>query len=243
MTAEQQVLAASERRYPCPFCAEPIVAAARVCRFCARELPQNWAAVATQASDVLTLTRPLAQLEPAPKIRNTPIFLVLASIALVLSLYTPRLLLFFPIMGTLGCGAISLLRNEKGRIGAVLVLVFGLGLLVLSEMGTVAPQGGVKSSGLDAAEIVAWNWRTDPNFGTHGTIKWNVQVHNKSSENIGTVRVEFTTYDNAGKLVSSTFTYINAIPPGQTRSNESFADLYTTEDRAMVQITDVRFAR
>jgi hypothetical protein len=178
-----------------------------------------------------------------PKDRNAPIFLVLASIALVLSLFTPRLLLFFPIMGTLGCTAISLFRKEKGRIGAVLVLVFAVGLLVLSEVGTVVPQTGVKSSNLAAAEIVEWNWRKDPNFGTHGTVKWNVQVRNKTSDNISDVKVEFTTYNRAGKLISSTFTYLSAIPPGQTRSNESYADLYMTEETAKVQIADVRFSR
>lgn len=30
------------RRRPCPFCAEPILPEARVCRFCGRELPQGW---------------------------------------------------------------------------------------------------------------------------------------------------------------------------------------------------------
>jgi hypothetical protein len=166
---------------------------------------------------------------------------VLASISLVLSLFTPRLLLFFPIMGTLGCTAISLFRKEKGRIGAVLVLVFAVGLLVLSEVGTV-PQTGVNSSNLAAAEIVGWNWRKDPNFGTRGTIKWNVQVRNKTSENISNVRVEFTTFDRAGKMIASAFTYLSAIPPGQTRSNESYADLYMTEETANVQITEVRFS-
>ena len=39
-----------EIRYPCPFCAEPIVPAAKVCRFCRKELPAGWAdAVAHQA--------------------------------------------------------------------------------------------------------------------------------------------------------------------------------------------------
>ena len=117
----------------------------------------------------------------APKSRNAPIFLILAAIALVLSLNTPRLLLLFPIMGTLGCCAISLFRREKGRIGAVLVIVLAIGLLAFSETGTVIPGGG-SSSNLAAAEIIGWNWRKDPSFGTKGTIKWNVQVRNKSSE-------------------------------------------------------------
>jgi hypothetical protein len=178
-----------------------------------------------------------------PRDRNAPIFLAVASIALVLSLFTPRLLLFFPMMGTLGCAAISLFRKEKGQIGAVLVLAFAVGLLVLTEGDTFVLHGGAKSSNLAAAEIVAWNWRKDPDFGTHGTIKWNVQVRNKTSENISSVKVDFTTYDQAGKLIASTFNYLSAIPPGETRSGESYADLYMTEKTANVQISDVRFSR
>jgi Superinfection immunity protein len=30
-------------RSPCPYCAEPILPAAAVCRFCTRELPAGWA--------------------------------------------------------------------------------------------------------------------------------------------------------------------------------------------------------
>ncbi len=177
------------------------------------------------------------------KERSAPIFLVLSVIALVLTLGTPRLLLFFPLMGTLGCAAISLLRKEKGRPGAVLVLILGIGLWALSDLGSLTSTPGVNSLNLDAAEIVDFNWRKDPDFGTRGTIKWNVQVRNKSSQNISTVKVDLTTYDRAGKLVASTFTYVSAIPPGQTRSTESYEDLYGTEERANAQITDVRFAR
>jgi hypothetical protein len=177
------------------------------------------------------------------KARSAPIFLVLSVIALILTLNTPRLLLFFPLMGTLGCAAISLLRKEKGRPGAVLVLILEVGLWVLSGMDSLSLTPGVDSSNLDAAEIADFNWRMDPSFGTRGTIKWNVEVRNKSSQNISTVKVDFTTYDQSGKLIATTFTYVNAIPPGQTRSTESYADLYGTEVRANAQISDVRLAR
>jgi len=35
---------AVEEFEPCPFCAEPIRAAAKVCRFCNRDLPEEWSA-------------------------------------------------------------------------------------------------------------------------------------------------------------------------------------------------------
>jgi hypothetical protein len=175
------------------------------------------------------------------KERNAPIFLVLSVVALILTLNTPRLLLFFPLMGTLGCAAISLVRKEKGWPGALIVLVLGIGLWMLSE-GTI-PTAGVSSANLDAAEIVDFNWSKDPSFGTRGTIKWNVEVRNKSSRNISSVKVEFTTYDEAGKLVASDFTYVSAIPAGETRSTQSYADFYRTEQRANALIADVIFAR
>ena len=89
------------------------------------------------------------------------------------------------------------------------------------------------------AEIIAWNWRKDPSFGTDGTIKWNVQVKNSSNLYFDNVRIEFTTYDASDRLVSSTFSYVDAIPPGGTRSESSFADLYGTEQRATIQVTRV----
>jgi hypothetical protein len=42
-TAQLPRPAQQEIRYPCPFCAEPIVSAAKVCRFCRKELPAGWA--------------------------------------------------------------------------------------------------------------------------------------------------------------------------------------------------------
>jgi hypothetical protein len=95
---------------------------------------------------------------------------------------------------------------------------------------------------LETAEIVDWNWSSDPDFGSNGAIKWNVQVRNKSAKPMSLVKVEFTTYDKAGKLIASDFTYVQAIPAGQSRSDESYADYHGTEDEAGVQVAEVTFA-
>jgi len=121
-------------------------------------------------------------------------------------------------------------------------MVLAIGLLVLNQITMPTLNAGLSAANLDAAGIVGWNWRKDPNFGTHGVIKWNVEVQNKSTRNISSVRVEFTSYDKTGKLVASTFAYVHAIPPGQSRADQSFADLYGTEDRANVRIAEVTFA-
>jgi zinc-ribbon domain len=173
----------SDRAQSCPHCGAPLVSVI------------NKSAVAE-----LSATR-------------TPVFVIVAVVALILGLVTPRLLLFFPLMVAFACAIISLFRKEKGRLGAVLVLVLGFGLVAVDQ--TTGPSN---SSAINAAEITSWNWRPDPSFGTRGTIKWNVEVRNKSSRNIRDVKVEFSTYDSAGNLIATTFTFVNAIPPGQTSS-------------------------
>jgi hypothetical protein len=176
---------------------------------------------------------------------NAPIFLSLAVIAFLLTLTTPRLLLFFPLMGTLGFAVISYFRNEKGRYGAALIFVLTLGLFALSEFGSSLQTQSLSANSTqpDAAEIVDWNWHKDPSFGTNGTIKWNVQVKNKSDQYLDRVKVELTTYDASNKLIATTSSYVTAIAPGQTRSENGYMDLYGTEETANLQIVDVVTAR
>jgi hypothetical protein len=142
-------------------------------------------------------------------------------------------------MITVGIAVISLFRKERGRAGAVIVIVLAIGLVLLNAADMQAPT----TSNLSSAEVVDWNWQKDPTFGGHGTIKWNVEVRNKSTQNISNVKVGFATYDDQRKLVASTFTYVQAIPAGQTRTENGYADLYGTEQKAMVQIQEVNFAR
>jgi len=190
-----------------------------------------------------------------PKEAAQPIWLVIAAIAFVVLLFTPRLLATFPVLLALVASAISLFRGErysKGAAGTVLALT----LLVM--FGTYYPsmRGGdttasspssfsttVTDDGTSSAEIVDWNWAKDPNFGGDGAVIWNVQIKNTSDRNIAAVRVQLTTYDAAGKLVTSDDTYVNAIPPGGTGSGKAYADYYGTEDKAEVRVVDVRFAR
>jgi hypothetical protein len=63
-----------------------------------------------------------------------------------------------------------------------------------------------------------------------------------SQKYVESVRLELTTYDAAGQLVTTAFTFIVAIPPGEARSKESYADYYGTEHHAAVQVAGVRFS-
>lgn len=95
----------------------------------------------------------------------------------------------------------------------------------------------------NSVKIVDYNWHKDPTFGGDGTIKWNVQVKNISSKYVENVKVEFTTYEAGGRMISTTFTYVSAIPPGESRASQSYADLYGAEARATCKLARVHFAR
>jgi hypothetical protein len=223
----------------CPECGHQVSDAAPTCPNCGHPLKAPAPPPSPSLSVAATATE---------NTRKSPVLLIIAAISLALSLFTPMLLLFFPIMVTLGCATASLIRRESGRPFAIVVLVLGVGLFVLAQIGKSSSfPGGTSStfgegSNLDAAQIVDWNWHKDPDFGTRGTIKWNILVRNVSARPLSSVKVTLTTFDGQGKLIASDFTYVNAIPPGDTRSEDSFADYYGNEARAEARITDVRYA-
>lgn len=96
---------------------------------------------------------------------------------------------------------------------------------------------------LPDTEIVDFTWRSDPSFGTDGTIRWVVEVRNNTNRYVDAVRVRFSTYDAQDNIISSTFAYVNNITPGGTSSNESFADYYGTEEGGRARIEETRYSR
>lgn len=209
----------------CPECKREISDQAASCPHCG---------FAQRKTETTSASTPAISDTPQSK---SPVLLIIALIALLLGLFTPRILIFFPVLITLGCATVSLVRKEAGRPLSIVALIGGVGLLLLSGVNTSS-----LSANLGAAKIADWNWNKDPSFGTRGAIKWNVEIQNVSTRSIRDVRVELTTYDASGKLVATDFTYVNAIPPGQTRSQEGYGDLYGTEEHAEVKITDVNFS-
>jgi hypothetical protein len=143
-------------------------------------------------------------------------------------------------MLTLAMSVIAMVRKEKPRWIAPAVLALAI-ILVLSAGAQLNNITGTSASNLSAAKLDDWSWNADPEFGTNGTIKWRVVVRNTSDRPIRNAKVDFTTYDANNKLLSSTFTYVDAIPAGQTRTDESYADLYGTEATADAVISEVHF--
>lgn len=172
-----------------------------------------------------------------PEKGRPPLFVLLSGAALFACFFSPRFLVFLPVMITIGLAVIALTRREAGRVVAGIVIVLAIGLLFLSSTDSTT-----SALNLDAAEVVDWNWEKDAGFGTKGAVKWNVVVRNKSDRPISMVKVEFTTYDSSGRLLDSTFTYVTAIPAGESRSADSYADYYGSESRADVKLGSVSFS-
>jgi hypothetical protein len=183
---------------------------------------------------------------------RSSVFCGAAFVMLVLAAMSPRILVTIPVGLTVILAAISLVRRE--RLAMLSLIVIGLALWLAyeatNEMSVImagTPSAVISETpaaeDLGSVEIADWNWHADPLFGSRGTIKWNVEVHNRSTRNIRSVKVEFTTYDKGGKLVASTFAFVEAIPAGATRGTNSFADLYGTEKTATVQPSTVQYER
>lgn len=178
--------------------------------------------------------------EPAPWAK-LPLFSIVAGVFLLISLTAPLLMITLPVMATIGMSVAAMARRERPRWIAPMVAVLAM-LLVLAAGTRLHSIGGTGSANLAAAKIADWSWDVDPSFGTEGTIKWRVAVRNTSNRPIRTVKVDFASYDESGKLLSSTFTLVDAIPPGETRTRESYADLYGREKTAQTVVSEVHFS-
>lgn len=108
------------------------------------------------------------------------------------------------------------------------------------EIGYVAGNL-LEEAPLPDVEIADWNWRTDPDFGTDGTVRYTVEIRNNTSQYIDQVRVEFSTYDAQGNLIESTFTYVSGLSPGGTASESGFATYYGNEEKAKIRVDPSSF--
>lgn len=84
--------------------------------------------------------------QPTKK-QSAPVCLTISFIALFLSLFSPRFLIFLPLLITAALAVLSLVRGEKWRWAAILILFACLGLLALS---------GTSSAGTFAGEDVTY---------------------------------------------------------------------------------------
>jgi hypothetical protein len=233
----------------CEDCGKDVSTEAPACPHCGRP----------QTKPVETITPPVdpaAGIEWEPSAKNVsdskaPIFFVIAAACLVLSLGVPRILLTMPVLIVVVCALVSIFRKEKLRVLSGIVLALAALLFYVNTVDMQRSLSGLGSGGsgapfgtadLDKATVSDMNWRVDRSFGSRGTIKWNVRVRNLSDKPMSMVGVQFTTFDKDKKMVATTTTYVTAIPPGEERSDDSFADLYGSEETAKAVISSVHFA-
>lgn len=186
-----------------------------------------------------------------------PFALALAVLLLVLTGVGPLSAASMIALASVLLALVSGFRREVGWLApsVLIFIVFTvLGSRVPREPGGIAetaatssgaaPQVAEKSATPESqVEIEDWNWGADRNFGVDGAVIWNVKVKNKSSRYISMVRVEMVTYDKDQKMISTNHTYVNAIPPGESRSSKAYGDYYGTEHNAQAQVVDVIFSR
>ena len=100
----------------------------------------------------------------------------------------------------------------------------------------------LKPPGAKLKKALAALYALDPDFGTNGTVKWRAVVRNLTDRPIESVELGFETFDKDGRLLTSRSSYVSAIPPNSSRSDESYADFYGTEAKANISVKRVRFS-
>jgi hypothetical protein len=174
-------------------------------------------------------------------LKKSPIFTTISGFLLLICLMTPLILLTLPVMLTIGTGVTAFFRKEKFAWVAVASIIFSV-LLMFAGSLQISNLSGDSADDLGSASLTDWSWDVDPSFGTEGTVKWRAEVKNLSDRAIENAKIDFSTYDKSGRLLASTSTYVQAIPAGEVRTSESYADLYGNEENATAVITEVHFS-
>lgn len=174
--------------------------------------------------------------EPRP-----PIFTSIAGVMVFVCLTTPIIMLSTPVAITIAAAVAAWFRREKFRWAAA--IAFGIAILLMfAGSSHLNPATGTSTEDMSKAQIADWSWESDPSTGSNGMIRWRVAVKNLSDRPMESVKVNLSTYDAAGKLLGSDFAFVDAIPPGETRTSEGIEDRYGTEQTAQTLVSDVRYS-
>lgn len=94
----------------------------------------------------------------------------------------------------------------------------------------------LKNNPIPNIEIIDFNWRTDPDFAGSGAVIWNVKLQNNTREYLDYIQVEFTTYDENGKLMDTAHSYVKGLSPGGSASEKSYATYFGNEKTAELRV-------
>ena len=95
----------------------------------------------------------------------------------------------------------------------------------------------------EAVQITSSSWFAEPDFGGagFGAVLWLVEVQNTSSQVVDLAQVEFVSRDAAGNTLTTDFTFVGPIPPGESRANEGLAEYFGSEAAVDIQLGEVQF--
>jgi hypothetical protein len=197
----------------CAECGAQVSDKAEACPHCGAPLDKP-ASSRVRRPPVIPNTPPAGSASPQQEVppqkkRSQPIFLALAVISFFLLFITPKLLLFFPVMGTLGFAVISFFRKEKGRTGAVLIFMLTLAVLAIAEYGShlteqrLSPTQNVASCTTAKIEIkeVTWKFVDSCRASSCASLVGAATIINHCDSPIG-VQIKLTGRDRNGGLVS-----------------------------------------
>lgn len=136
-----------------------------------------------------------------------------------------------PVVGKLQRGEVVNVLSENDGWATILMQENAKGF-IFAEL--------LKPYPIPPVEVVDWNWYPDPDFGTDGTIVWNVKLRNNTSKYLEDVKVEFSTYDANGKLITSGFSYVHGLSPGGTATDKSYETFFGTEKTANIRVVPPR---
>lgn len=95
-------------------------------------------------------------------------------------------------------------------------------------------------SAVASVEITSSAHYIDPDFGFDGAVIWVVEVRNNTNQLVESARIEFTSHDASGTILTSDFTFIGPIPAGETRASQSYATYLGTEATVGIKVGEVR---
>jgi Divergent InlB B-repeat domain len=114
-----------------------------------------------------------------------------------------------------------------------------LGTETAADIQVTEAEFGTEDPGFGVAQIVSSNWQVDPDFDGEGAVVWTVEVQNTGTQELESVRIDFITYNAAGQILAHDLTFVEAIPPGETRPGEGFAELRGGETSVNYQVAEV----
>jgi hypothetical protein len=94
----------------------------------------------------------------------------------------------------------------------------------------------LESYPLPPLSIESWTWYSDPGFAGRGAVIWTAVIRNNTTEYVRSVPVEVTTFDAAGNVMDTDFSYATGLAPGGTASAKGYATYFGSEKKASIRI-------